>query len=363
MRSETAKWGTVVKSSGAVRTQTATQPAQLLMTRRGIDTVGNVRGFGAVLLAMATAISVPRTTFAQAYPAKTVRLVVPIAAGGGTDIVGRIVAQKLTEALGQQFIVDNRPGAGGIIGSEIVAKSPPDGYVLLFTPTSHAINPSLYTKLPYDTLKDFSPVALVASVTTMFVAHPSLPVRSVRDVVALAKARPHELSFGSAGTGHLFHLTGEMFKTAAGIDMVHVPYKGGAPAIAGLVGGEVSVLFETMLALQPFVQANRVRPLAVASAQRSALLPDIPTLVEAGFPTIVAANWYALYAPASTPKEIAGKLSAEIARTMNTPEMRKRLLAQGTEVVTGSPAELDTFTRSELTKWANAVRISGARID
>lgn len=324
---------------------------------------GHIRRLIFTAFILTSALGVSGALNAQDYPSKPVRLVIPIAAGGGTDIVARLIAQKLTAAMGQQFIVDNRPGAGGIIGSELVARSPADGYVLLFTPASHTINPGLYAKLPYDTVKDFAPVSLVASVTTVFVAHPSLPVRSVKDVVAIAKAHPRELSFGSAGNGHLFHLTGELFKTAANIDMVHVPYRGGAPAIAALVGGEVSVLFETMLALQPFVKAKRVRPIAVADAQRSALLPEIPTFVEAGYPSIVASNWYAVFAPASTPKEIVSNLSAEIARVMKTTEMRERLLAQGTDVIAGSPEQLGEFERNELDKWSKAVKVSGARID
>jgi len=297
------------------------------------------------------------------YPAKPVRMVIPIAPGGGTDIVGRMIAQKLTQAFNQQFVVDNRPGAGGIIGSDAVAKAAPDGYTVLLTPTSHTINPALYSKLPYDTVKDFAPVALLVSVTTVFVAHPSLPARTVSEVVALAKARPGQLSFGSAGNGHLFHLTGELFKTAAKIDMVHVPYKGGAPAIASLVSGEVSLLFETMLALQPFIEAKRVRPIAVASAQRSPLLPAVPTFVESGFPTIVASNWYALFAPAATPRGAITRLNAEIVRALNAPEMRERLQTQGTEVVAGSPEQLADFVKSELAKWSAAAKASGARVD
>ena len=297
------------------------------------------------------------------YPAKPVRIVIPIAAGGGTDIVGRMVAQKLTQAFGQQFIVDNRPGAGGIIGSDAVAKAAPDGYTVLLTPTSHTINPGIYAKLPYDTIRDFAPVALLVSVTTVFVAHPSLPARTVNEVVALAKAQPGQLSFGSAGNGHLFHLTGELFKTAAKIDMVHVPYKGGAPAIASLVSGEVSLLFETMLALQPFIEAKRVRPIAVASAQRSPLLPGVPTFVESGYPAIVASNWYAMFAPAAAPRAAIARLNAEIGRALNAPDMRERLHAQGTEVVAGSPEQLSEFVKSELTKWSAAAKASGARID
>jgi tripartite-type tricarboxylate transporter receptor subunit TctC len=297
------------------------------------------------------------------YPAKPVRMVVPIAAGGGTDIIGRMIAQKLTQAFGQQFVVDNRPGAGGIIGSDAVAKAAPDGYTVLVTPTSHAINPSIYAKLPYDTVKDFAPVALLVSATTVFVVHPSLPARTINEVVALAKARPGKLSFGSAGKGHLFHLTGELFKTAAKIDIVHVPYKGGAPAITNLVGGEVSLLFETMLALQPFIDAKRVQPVAVASAQRSPLLPGVPTFVESGFPGIVASNWYALFAPAATPRVAITRLNGEIVRSLNAPDMRERLRADGTEVVAGSPEQLGDFVKSELAKWGAAARTADARID
>jgi tripartite-type tricarboxylate transporter receptor subunit TctC len=297
------------------------------------------------------------------YPAKPVRVVVPIAAGGGTDIIGRMIAQKLTQAFGQQFIVDNRPGAGGIIGTDAVAKAAPDGYTVLVTPTSHAINPSIYAKLPYDSVKDFAPVALLVSATTVFVVHPSLPARTVNEIIALAKARPGKLSFGSAGKGHLFHLTGELFKTAEKIDIVRVPYKGGAPAITSLVGGEVSLLFETMLALQPFIDAKRVRPVAVASAQRSPLLPGVPTFVESGFPSIVASNWYALFAPAATPRSAITRLNAEIVRALNAPDMRERLRADGTEVVTGSPDQLGDFVKSELQKWDAAAKTANARID
>jgi len=298
-----------------------------------------------------------------AYPLKSIRYVVPFPAGGPLDIVARSIGQELTRSWNQPVIVDNRPGAGGIIGSDAVAKAAPDGYTVLLTPTSHTINPALYSKLPYDTVKDFAPVALLVSVTTVFVAHPSLPARTVSEVVALAKARPGQLSFGSAGNGHLFHLTGELFKTAAKIDMVHVPYKGGAPAIASLVSGEVSLLFETMLALQPFIDARRVRPIAVASAQRSPLLPAVPTFVEAGFPSIVASNWYALFAPAATPRGAITRLNAEIVRALNAPEMRERLQTQGTEVVAGSPEQLADFVKSELAKWSAAAKASGARVD
>jgi len=323
----------------------------------------NCSARAAAALAIAGAVTVCCAQAQSEYPAKPVRIVIPIAPGGGTDIVGRMIAQKLTQAFNQQFIVDNRPGAGGIIGSDAVAKSAPDGYTVLVTPTSHAINPSIYAKLPYDTVKDFAPVALLVSATTVFVVHPSLPARTINEVVTLAKAQPGKLSFGSAGKGHLFHLTGELFKTAAKIDIVHVPYKGGSPAITNLVGGEVSLLFETMLALQPFIEAKRVRPIAVASAQRSPLLPGVPTFVESGFPGIVAANWYAVFAPAATPRAAITRLNGEIGRALNTPDMRERLQAQGTEVVAGSPEQLGDFVKSELAKWSAAAKASGTLVD
>ena len=323
----------------------------------------NCSARAAAALAIAGAVTVCCAQAQSEYPAKPVRIVIPIAPGGGTDIVGRMIAQKLTQAFNQQFLVDNRPGAGGIIGSDAVAKSAPDGYTVLVTPTSHAINPSIYAKLPYDTVKDFAPVALLVSATTVFVVHPSLPARTINEVVTLAKAQPGKLSFGSAGKGHLFHLTGELFKTAAKIDIVHVPYKGGSPAITNLVGGEVSLLFETMIALQPFIDAKRVRPLAVASAQRSPLLPGVPTFVESGFPSIVASNWYALFAPAATPRAAITRLNGEIGRALNTPDMRERLQAQGTEVVAGSPEQLGDFVKSELAKWGAAAKASGTLVD
>jgi tripartite-type tricarboxylate transporter receptor subunit TctC len=313
--------------------------------------------------AVALVAVVPVLASAQSYPAKPVRLIVPIAPGGGTDIVARLIAQKASDGLGQQMVVDNRPGAGGIIGTELVAKAPADGYTVLLTPTSHAINPSLYAKLPYDTAKDFAPVSLALSVTTVFVAHPSLPVRTVKDVVALAKSKPGELAFGSAGNGHLFHLTGEIFRTSAGLSMVHVPYKGGAPAITALMGGEVAILFETMLALQPYIQSQRVRAIAVASAQRSPLMPDLPTFVESGYPAVVAANWYGFFAPAGTPKETVGRLNAEIVRALKSPDVQGKLLPQGSEIVASSPEQLGEFMRAETAKWAKAAKDSGARID
>lgn len=299
----------------------------------------------------------------QPYPTRPIRLVVPYPPGGGTDIIARIVGQKLTENLGQQIIVDNRGGAGGTIGTDIVAKSVPDGYTILMAPTSHVINPSIYSKLPYDTVKDFVPITFAVSATILLVVHPSVPAKSVKELIALAKARPGQLNFGSAGNGTVFHLAAELFKRQAGIDMVHVPFKGGGPTIANLVAGQVSLAFETMLALSPFLKAGRVRALAVASAKRSSVMPELPTIAELGFPSIVAENWYGVYAPAGTSKAIISRLNTEIVKILRTQEVKERFQGLGTEVVASTPEELAEYIRSEIEKWSKTAKEAGARVD
>lgn len=299
----------------------------------------------------------------QPYPTRPIRLVVPYPPGGGTDIIARIVGQKLTENLGQQIIVDNRGGAGGTIGTDIVAKSVPDGYTILMAPTSHVINPSIYSKLPYDTVKDFVPITFAVSATILLVVHPSVPAKSVKELIALAKARPGQLNFGSAGNGTVFHLAAELFKRQAGIDMVHVPFKGGGPTIANLVAGQVSLAFETMLALSPFLKAGRVRALAVASAKRSSVMPELPTIAELGFPSIVAENWYGVYAPAGTSKAIISRLNTEIVKILRTQEVKERFQGLGTEVVASTAEELAEYIRTEIEKWSKTAKEAGARVD
>lgn len=299
----------------------------------------------------------------QPYPTRPIRLVVPYPPGGGTDIIARIVGQKLTENLGQQIIVDNRGGAGGTIGTDIAAKSVPDGYTILMAPTSHVINPSIYSKLPYDTVKDFVPITFAVSATILLVVHPSVPAKSVKELIALAKARPGQLNFGSAGNGTVFHLAAELFKRQAGIDMVHVPFKGGGPTIANLVAGQVSLAFETMLALSPFLKAGRVRALAVASAKRSSVMPELPTIAELGFPSIVAENWYGVYAPAGTSKAIISRLNTEIVKILRTQEVKERFQGLGTEVVASTPEELAEYIRTEIEKWSKTAKEAGARVD
>ena len=315
------------------------------------------------LLLLSIGISASIQVFAQSYPAKPVRLVVPYPPGGGTDIIGRTVAQKLTEAFGQQVVVDNRGGAGGVIGTEIVARSAPDGYTLLMAPTSHVINPSVYSKLPYDTAKDFAPITLGASATIVLASHPSVPVKSVKELIAYAKQKPGELNFGSAGNGTVFHLTGELFKRQAGIEIVHVPFKGGGPTVAALAGGQISAAFETMLALAPHIKAGKVRGLAVTSAQRSSVMPELPTIAELGFPGIVAENWYGFYAPAGTPRAIINRLNAEINKGLKQPDVKERFQALGTEVIGTTPEELADTVRKELAKWSKTAKEAGARLD
>jgi tripartite-type tricarboxylate transporter receptor subunit TctC len=313
--------------------------------------------------AAAALIAVSALASAQSYPSRPLRLVVPFAPGAGTDAISRILAQKIGDGFGQLIVVDNRPGAGGTIGTEIVAKSAPDGYTLLFAPAAHAINASIYPRLGYDTERDLTPVSVCASLPVVLAVETSVPAKSVKELVAFARANPGKLSMASAGNGTIFHLTGEMFKGVAGIDILHVPFKGGAPAIAALVGAQVSMAFETSLTVAPHVKSGKLRALAVASPQRIAILPEVPTLAEAGYPGILAENWYGLYVPAGTPREIIARQYAELGRALADPNTRQRLAAQGAEVRQNTPEQSAAFIHAEIAKWAKVVRDSGAKID
>jgi tripartite-type tricarboxylate transporter receptor subunit TctC len=318
-------------------------------------------------LLLSLMLSAPALTasvaYSQTYPTKPIRLVVPAPPGAGTDIIARLVGHKLSENLGQQIVVDNRGGAGGTIGADVVAKSSPDGYTLLISPTSHVINPSIYSKLPYDTVKDFAPITFAVSATIVLAVHPSVPAKSVQELIALAKARPGQLNIGSAGNGSVFHLAAELFKRQAGIDMVHVPFKGGGPAIASLVAGQVPLAFETMLALSPFLKAGKVRALAVASVNRSSVMPELPTISELGFPSIIAENWYGVYAPAGTPKAIISRLNTEIVKILRTQEIKERFQGLGTEVVASTPEGHAEHISTEIEKWSQVAKVAGARVD
>ena len=326
----------------------------------------NVRGALVLLITVITAIAAP-FTFAQSaanYPAKPVRLVVPFPAGGTTDILARAVAQKLSEAWGQQVIVDNRPGAGGNIGSDLVAKSTPDGYTLLMgTVGTHAINPSLYKNMPYDHVKDFAPVILVAGVPNVLVVNPSLPVHSVSELIAYAKANPGKLNFASSGNGTSIHLSGELFKAMTGVEMTHVPYKGSAPALTDLIGGQVQLMFDNLPSSLPFIRAGKLRALAVTSGARAAALPDLPTLAESGLPGFEASSWFGVLAPAGTPRDIVAKLNGAIASWLASPAAKEKLLAQGAIAAGGTPDDFARHIDAETSKWAKVVKASGAHID
>jgi tripartite-type tricarboxylate transporter receptor subunit TctC len=280
---------------------------------------------------------------AQQFPAKPVRLVVGFSAGGPTDIAARLAAQKLTAALGQQFVVDVRPGAGGTIATDIVAKSAPDGYTLLVPAFAHAVNPSLHRKLPFDTLKDFTPITLFASAANILTVHPSVPARSVKELIALAKAQPGALTFGSAGNGTASHLAGELFNMMAGIRLVHVPYKGSAPASVDLLAGQISAAFPGVAIVLPHARAGRLRALAITSLKRSKAMPELPTMAEAGLPGFEVISWYGLLAPAGTPVDIVQRLNAIMNRSGHDPEALARLASFGAEPVETTPDAFGTF--------------------
>jgi tripartite-type tricarboxylate transporter receptor subunit TctC len=299
---------------------------------------------------------------ADPFPTRPIRFVVPYPPGGGTDIVGRVLGQKLRESLGQPVVIDNRGGAGGTIGTALAAKATPDGYTLLLVPTSHVINPSIYARLPYDTEKDFAPITMIASAAILMAVNPWVPAGTIRDFVVACKAQPQALAnYGSAGAGTVFHLIGELFKQLSGLSLQHVPYRGGAPTITALIAGEIQLAFETMLALQPHVRAGTVRALAVTSPRRSAIMADIPTTAEAGFPPLVADNSYALFAPAGTPTPILARLHEATVAVLALPEVRAQLREQGAEVVGNGPTELGAYVKAEISKWATLARKAGIK--
>jgi tripartite-type tricarboxylate transporter receptor subunit TctC len=318
----------------------------------------------AVLLIAASLIAAGADAQPVTYPTKPVRLVVPFPAGGTTDILARAAAQKLSEAWGQQVIVDNRPGAAGNIGSELVAKSAPDGYTLeMGTVGTHAINPSLYAKMPYDHIKDFVPIVLVAGVPNVLVVNPALPVNSVQELIAYAKANPGKVNFASSGSGTSIHLSGELFRTMSGVEITHIPYKGSAPALTDLMGGQVQIMFDNLPSSLPFIKAGRLRALAVTSATRAPALPDTPTMVEAGVPGFEASSWFGIVAPAGTPREIVNKVNAEIDRWLSSPEAKEKLAAQGAIAAGGTPEDFAKHIAAETAKWARVVKESGAKVD
>jgi tripartite-type tricarboxylate transporter receptor subunit TctC len=295
---------------------------------------------------------------AQAFPDKPVRLVVPYSAGGSTDLISRALGHKLSEMWGQTVVIDNRPGGSTIIATDIVADSAPDGYTLLVTTTSFSIVPSLTDKLPYDPAKDFEPITLVNTTPLVLVVNPGVPAKSVKELIALAKARPGELNFGSAGSGGSNHLAGELFNVMAGVNIVHVPYKGNAPALNDLVGGHVDIVFNGLTSAVPLIKSGRLRPLAVTSLTRADALPDVPTLDELGLKGFQAAAWNGLSAPAGTPKSVIARINADVVKVLHSPELVERLRAEGSYPVGNSPEQFTAFIREETAKWSKVIQFA-----
>jgi tripartite-type tricarboxylate transporter receptor subunit TctC len=316
------------------------------------------------LLSALFALPVLWPAHAQQYPTKSIRIVVPFPPGGGTDILARALGPKFTETWGQPVVVDNRPGANGNIAGEFVAKSAPDGYTLVVcTVGTHAINPAIYPKMPYDPVRDFTAITNLVMLPSVLVVHPALPVRTVQDLVALAKKRPGQLNYSSAGSGSQPHLTAEMFKTMTKTDILHVPYKGATPQMIDAVAGHVAMTFATATSGVPFVKTGQLRALGVTTPVRVAALPDIPTIAESGVPGYEAVGWSGLLGPAGIPATIVDRLNTEVVRIVKLPDVHARLIGLGTEPKTTTPAEFSAYIRSEVTKWAKVVKDSGARLD
>jgi len=312
-----------------------------------------LRGAAAAVMTLAATAAA-----AQSWPAKSVRIIVPFGTGGGTDIQGRLLGKKFFESMGQTFVVDNRAGAGGMLGAELAAKSPPDGYTLLFTTASLAVGPSLYKKLGFDPVRDLAPVSWVSSVPLVLAIHPSVPAKSVKDLVALAKARKGQMNAASNGSGTTSHLTLELLKQTAGIQVAHIPYKGGGPATTAVLSGEVDFVFTTILSVYPQVKAGRLRALAVTTAKRSGVAPELPTMGET-FKGFEMDNWYAMFVPAGTPPEIAQRLHAEILKAMKSQEVLDYMTRDGADPVASSPAELAAYLKREIDKYARIIKAGG----
>jgi len=320
--------------------------------------------FRTALAAMAALLGAQAPAYAQAYPSRTVRIVIPFPPGGTSDILARTLAQKLTDEWGQQVIAENRPGAAGNVASEHVAKSKPDGYTLLInTVGTHAINPAIYPNLPFDPLKDFTLITNLVNLPSLLIVHPAVPAASAQELIALAKNRPGALQYSSAGSGSQPHLTAEMFKTMAGVDVLHVPYKGAGPQLLAIISGEVTLTFATAPAAVPLVKNKQARAIAVTSAERVAALPDVPTLNESALPGYVAVGWNGLVGPAAIPAPVLEKIHSAVAKIYQQPDMRERLISLAAEPAISTTEEFTALVKSELVKWAKAVKDSGAKLD
>jgi tripartite-type tricarboxylate transporter receptor subunit TctC len=324
--------------------------------------MGKSKKLGIVAIAIAALLGV-NAAVAQSYAVKPVRMVVPFPAGGGIDSVARLLAPKLSESLGQPVVVDNRVGASGTVGTEAVAKAAPDGYTLLATFASHAQNASLYSKLGYDTVKDFAPITLIATVPNILVVNPSLPVKTVKELIALAKKHPGEILYASIGNGTPSHLSAELFNSMAGVKMTHVPYKGAAPSIIALISGETQLTFTTVLVAMPHVKSGRLRALGVASLKRAAVMPDVPTIDEAGVRGYESNAWYGLLAPAKTPQNIIDQLHRDAVKVLQLPDVRDNLKGQGADPVGDTPKEFAAIINDEIEKWRKVVQATGTKAD
>jgi tripartite-type tricarboxylate transporter receptor subunit TctC len=338
-------------------TRTSPRPLEAMHRRRCLQ---RLAGWSAASLLAGAPLVQPVVAHAQDYPARPIRLIVPFAPGGSSDTVSRLVAQKLSAALGQQVVLENRSGAGGNIGMDAVAKAAPDGYTLLFAAGSAAINVSLYDRLPFDPLKDLVPVSHVCNVNGILVVHPSVPARTLREFIDLARARPDAINYASAGSGTVVHLAGEMFKSMARVNLTHVPYKGSGPALTDLLGGQVQAMFANMPGTLQHVKADKLRVLAVTGARRSPLLPDVPAISEL-VPGYAASTWFGVFAPAGTPAAIVARVNAEIGKALAAPDLLATLRAEGAEPVGGSAEQFAQFFREEVSRWGAVVRASGAR--
>lgn len=315
------------------------------------------------MVAIGLIMGVPAAWSQSQYPSRPIRLIVPYPPGGAVDPIARTIGQKLNEAWGQPVVVDNKPGAGTIIGTEIVAKAAPDGYTVILASSNHAVNPAMYGKLPYDPVKDFTPINLVSIIPLMLVVNPQVPVKSTKELIDYLKTKPGQLNFSSAGNGSTTHLAGELFKSMAGVDIVHVAYKGSGPSVAGVMAGETSVAFDSIFLQLPQVKAGKLRALAVTGTKRTSLAPELPTVSEAGLPGYEAYAWVGFLAPAGTPREIVQKWHQEITRILQLPEVRERQISQGVEPVGSTPEYFADFIKTEISKWGKVVKQAGIKLD
>ncbi len=324
-------------------------------TRNGF--LGVLSGFAAALVMVSAAKA------ATEYPSRPIRIIVPQSPGASTDLTARLIGQKLSESFKQPVVVDNRPGAGTTHGTDMVVRATPDGYILLVVASSISINPSIYKKLPYDTLRDLAPITQLSAFPNMLVVHPSVPVKTVQDLLALAKAKPGQLNYASAGTGTGTHLSAELFKNMTGADMVHVPYKGGGPAVTALIGGQVQLMFGTTVTLLPHVRAGKLRPVAVTTAKRSPAAPDLPTIAESGVPGFDHGPWNGLFTTARTPAPVIARINGEVVKILLSPEVKGVLNKEGAEPVGNTPAQFASVMRSEIAKWAKVIKAAGIKAD